>query len=143
MKQEIYEDPYRVVDWDLGHRSRCFVHVANSAAWTAITGELPPTAPPTAGQYNKCGLPWFDYYDADLKALEGAEGLQALKSIARMSAEKAETVLTDNAPLETKHIVTVKRDRSKNLVREGRFQQHVSFRRSRGKVHFRTLVLFL
>jgi hypothetical protein len=118
MKQEIYKDPYKPEDWDLDHRSRCFVHVANSIAWKTITGEAPPTTPLTAELYNMYGFPWFDYYDADLKALEGAETLQALKSIAQLSAEKGENVLPENASFETTNIITVKKSKS---VREGGF----------------------
>jgi len=121
MKQKIYDDPYNFEDWNLDHRSRCFVHIANSTAWKAITGEVPPTDPPTAAQYNKHGLPWFDYYDADMKALDGARALEDLKSVARMSAEKRETVLPENVSLETKNIITLQSGNSKSLVREGRF----------------------
>ncbi len=51
MKQEIYDDPYGLDAWDQRHSSRCFVTIANSAVWTAVTGERPPTEPPTAKEY--------------------------------------------------------------------------------------------
>src|SRR5437763_8553386 len=51
MKQEIYDDPFDFDDWDLTRSSRCFVHLTNSLAWRAITGQVPPTIPPTAKQY--------------------------------------------------------------------------------------------
>ncbi len=69
MKQEIYDDRYGLDAWDQRHSSRCFVTIANSAVWTAITGERPPTEPPTAKEYTEAGLPWFDYYGGD--AAEG------------------------------------------------------------------------
>jgi hypothetical protein len=53
MKQEIYEDKYKLGDWDLEHSSRCFVHICNSMVWHQITGEWPPTVPPTAKAYSK------------------------------------------------------------------------------------------
>ena len=81
MRQEIYDDPYGLDAWDQRHASRCFVTIANSAQWIAITGERPPTEPPTAAQYTAHGLPWFDYYDGDAKAIEGAETLGKLKSV--------------------------------------------------------------
>ena len=65
--------------WDQRHSSRCFVTIANSTAWLAISGERPPIKPPTAKHYAAAGLPWFEYYDADAKALEGAEKLRGLK----------------------------------------------------------------
>ncbi len=61
MRQEIYEDPFKLSDWDMDQKSRCFVHLANSLVWRAITGNAPPTVPFTAKEYNDHGLPWFDY----------------------------------------------------------------------------------
>ncbi len=51
MRQQIYDDPYGLDVWDQRHSSRCFVTIANSAVWTAVTGERPPTEPPTAKIY--------------------------------------------------------------------------------------------
>ena len=36
--------------WDQQRTSRCFVTIANSVEWLAITGEHPPTIPPPARQ---------------------------------------------------------------------------------------------
>src|SRR5580765_1747087 len=66
MRQEIYEDPFSIHDWDTERSSRCFIHLVNSVTWRAITGEAPPTRPPTAKDYTRAGYPWFDYYDAEL-----------------------------------------------------------------------------
>lgn len=88
MKQSIEEDPYDFSVWDLRHNSRCFVHITNSVAWRAITGEAPPTLPPTAAQYTAAGLPWFDYY-SEAPAVEGRKVLAGLKSVAQMDMEKA------------------------------------------------------
>lgn len=88
MRQEVYDDPYGLDAWDQRHASRCFVTIANSAQWMAITGERPPTEPPTAKDYTRRRLPWFDYYDADAKAIEGAARLGKVKSVrARDEAE--------------------------------------------------------
>ena len=81
MRQEVYDDPYGLDAWDQRHAGRCFVTIANSAQWMAITGERPPTEPPTAEYYTRLGLPWFDYYDADAKAIEGAERLGKIRSV--------------------------------------------------------------
>ena len=48
MKQEIFEDPFGIDEWDRTAGSRCYVHMANSLVWEAITGEKPLTPPPTA-----------------------------------------------------------------------------------------------
>jgi hypothetical protein len=68
MRQEIYDDPYGLDAWDQRHLGRCFVTIANSTAWEAISGERPPTEPPSAKLYTAAGLPWFEYYGADAKA---------------------------------------------------------------------------
>ena len=82
MSQEIYEDEFGLNAWDQDHGSRCFLTMANSQQWMAITGERPPTQPPTAREYAKAGLPWFLYYDTDREALAGAERLAGLRSFA-------------------------------------------------------------
>lgn len=96
MKQEIFEDPYGLDAWDQRNFSRCFVTIANSAQWINLTGARPPTLPPTAAAYAKAGLPWFEYYDADAKAIEGAEKLGKIKSVKNMGDERGETPLPEN-----------------------------------------------
>ncbi len=81
MRQEIYDDPHGLDAWDQRHASRCFITIANSAQWMAITGERPPTEPPTAAAYTAMGLPWFEYYDADARAIAGTEKLSRLRSV--------------------------------------------------------------
>ena len=105
MRQEIYDDDYGVEAWDERHTSRCFVTIANSMQWLAITGERPPTDPPTARQYADAGLPWFDYYDGDRKAISGSETLAGLKSVATAGRENRESQLLENDPLGVSEIV--------------------------------------
>ena len=87
MQQEIYEDPYGLAAWDLAETSRCFVHLCNALQWREITGANPPQTPVTAKEYEKAGLPWFDYYRADLAVLEGSKILSGLKSILKIRSE--------------------------------------------------------
>ena len=82
LSQEIYEDEFGLDAWDQDHGGRCFVTMANSQQWMAITGDRPPTQPPTVREYAKAGLPWFLHYDRDREALAGAERLAALRSVA-------------------------------------------------------------
>ena len=82
MGQEIYEDEFGLDAWDQDHGGRCFVTMANSHQWMAITGERPPTRPPTVREYAEAGLPWFLYYDGDREAQAGAERLAGLRSVA-------------------------------------------------------------
>ena len=95
MRQKIYDDPYGPEAWDQRHSSRCFVSIANSRQWLAITGERPPTEPPTAARYAAAGLPWFDYY-SDLEPVEATDKLQGLSSVATLGAQKGETPLPEN-----------------------------------------------
>jgi hypothetical protein len=62
MRQQVYADPHGLDAWDQSISSRCFVTLVDAVQWREITGETPPTKPPTAADYTKAGLPWFDYY---------------------------------------------------------------------------------
>jgi hypothetical protein len=81
MKQEIYEDPHGFDVWDLRASSRCFVTLLDAVSWRHVTGEPPPTEPIGPAAYRANGIPWFDYYAADQKALAGSSELAGLKSI--------------------------------------------------------------
>ena len=115
MQQEIYDDPYGLDAWDQRHSSRCFVTIANSAVWTAVTGELPPTEPPTAKEYTERGLPWFDYYGGDAEAVEGAEKFTKLISVATTGKEKGERPLLENAFAAVERIIALRRKGSKQV----------------------------
>jgi hypothetical protein len=121
MRQEIYEDPFEPGDWDLAHVSRCFVHICNSLVWRSITEENPPTVPPTASEYEKAGLPWFDYYGGDAKALKGSGKLKGLKSVLEMGKQKGDAPIPENEPVTPELVVTLRRGLAKQQVREGRF----------------------
>jgi len=121
MRQEIYDDPFDFADWDTGNTSRCFVHIANSLVWRAITGQSPPTTPPTSKEYTDAGLPWFDYYDDNAKALTGSAKLAGLKSVTELGVEKGDVPLPENAPVTPERIVEIRRTLGKHQVREGRF----------------------
>lgn len=105
MKQQIYDDPYGLDAWDQRHASRCWVTILNATAWAAVTGQRPPTEPPSARAYAEANLPWFDYYDADAKALGGSPILAKLKSVVRLGKAKGETPLADNDSVEIENIV--------------------------------------
>jgi hypothetical protein len=93
MRQQIYADPHGLDAWDQSISSRCFVTLVDAVQWREITGEAPPTKAPTAADYTKAGLPWFDYYAADLETLGGAPALALAKSVAEIALEKGEQVL--------------------------------------------------
>jgi len=121
MRQKVHDDPFAFTDWDLRHRSRCFVHLANALVWRSVTGENPPTTPPTAAEYNRAGLPWFEYYGADTAALRGGERLGALKSVAQLGREKGDAPLPENETVQPGNVVALRQGLAKHQVREGAF----------------------
>lgn len=118
MHQEIYEDPYDFNDWDQNTSSRCFIHIANSLMWRAITGDNPPTVPFTSKEYTDNGFPWFNYYDDDSASIDGSSILSKLKSIIQKGNDKGENPLPENEPVKPENI---KRIVSEDQVREGIF----------------------
>ena len=79
--QDIRLDPFGYDVWDHDNMSRCFVHLADSALWTAITGLAPPVSPPMAREYNRAGLPYHDRIYAPTPAHEGSRILEKLRSV--------------------------------------------------------------
>jgi hypothetical protein len=108
MNQEIYEDPHGLDAWDQRHASRCFVSILNSSMWTAITGDRPPTEPPTAQDYTNSDLPWFDYYGGDAEAIEGAKALANAKSVAIMGKERGVSALPENMSVDVERIIQLR-----------------------------------
>ena len=117
MKQEIYDDPHGLDAWDQRRIRRCFVTIANSAQWTAITGERPPTEPPAAKSYTEAGLPWFDYYGGDLKVRPGAEKLAGLASVAETASKKGDPPPSGDESLDVTRVLPI-RAPGANRVRE-------------------------
>ena len=114
MRQEIYEDDHGIDAWDTSTSARCFVHLLNSRQFLSVTGTPAPTMPPTAKDYSDAGLPWFEHYGGDKAALDGAEKLAGLHSVAAKSWQQG-TPLTGNQPAQPHIIRTVGERR---LVRE-------------------------
>lgn len=107
MEQQIYEDPFDFEDWDLSSPLKVFVHIANSLAWRAITGQEPPSTPATAAAYTRAGLPWFDHYKDDWASLEGSPKLASLKTVLQLGFQKGFSPLPENEstdPQNVKHL---------------------------------------
>lgn len=117
MRQEIYEDPFGLDAWDFEHSSRCFVHLVNSRQYHDITGNPPPQEPPTAHEYTKAGLPWFEYY-SDAQAVAGSDVLAKMKGIAATVAEKDGATMKENDSVTPTNI---KKLSQSGVVREGEF----------------------
>jgi len=119
MRQEIYEDEYGFDAWDMSNPSRCFVHILNSTQWEASTGKPVPGEPPSAQQYSMAGLPWFDYYDDNLQALDGSRQLARLHSVAAMGVQLGENPLPENDAVQPAHVVPL--GPTKSLVTDGKW----------------------
>jgi hypothetical protein len=101
MKQKIYPDRYGMDQWDLENKQRCFVMLANAEQWMHITGEEPPLSPISAEVYSQAGLPWFDYYDGDREAIDGAKALGNIKSVRTISQINSDPIFhNEGAKLE-------------------------------------------
>lgn len=109
MRQEIYDDPYGLDAWDQRHASRCFVSIANSTQWMAVTGERPPTLPPSAREYSEAGLPWFEWYGGDAEAVAGAGKLASLASVAELGKAKGQDPLPENESTSVTRVRTIRR----------------------------------
>ena len=118
MRQEIYEDKYGLDAWDTTAASRCFVHLVNSEDFVRVTGHRPPTKPISAKEYGDYGMPWFDYYANDAKALEGAPVLAGLDSVAARQVKQGQL---PDVPVIDIDEDKVRKLGPKGLVREGRF----------------------
>lgn len=81
MRQAVEADPHGLDAWDTDAAARCFVHIANSEHYQAITGQPPLQEPVTAADYTAAGLPWFEHYTETPK-VRGADALAALDSVA-------------------------------------------------------------
>ena len=116
MRQALYKDGYGLEAWDTSVRSRCFIHILNSLQYFEVTGKRPPHQPPTAAEYTEAGLPWFDFYAADQKTLQGAKKLAGLDSVAT-KLKKTGKDLTGNESV----VPNVVKKLRGATVREGQF----------------------
>jgi hypothetical protein len=87
MDQSVYQDPFRMEDWDQDHTSRTYVHLLNSALWQAVTGGPVPTQPLSANLYARYQYPWYQFYQ-DGATVDASPIQQGIKSIQQLAAEK-------------------------------------------------------
>ena len=121
MRQKICRDPFDPADYDTDHASRCFVHIANSMLWQSMFNDAPPSPPPTAADYTRRGLPWFEYYDEKASALDGASPLAGLTSVARFDEANGTALLPENQSVDPTNITILRRNMGFEQVREGKF----------------------
>ena len=118
MRQQIHRDRRAFESWRHDLSSRCFVHVANTLVWSALAGEAPPTTPPTAAEYTRAGLPWFETYAPANEILPGSVALGRLKSVVEMGKEKGDVPLPENESVTPERIIEVRKKLGKDQVRE-------------------------
>ena len=99
--------------------SRCFVSFVKSEQFRRVTGYALPNRPSSPKQYNDSGLPWFDYYDSDQWALDGAKPLAGLDSVAAREIKLAKVVLVENEPLDPRNVISL--TKKSPLVRDGQW----------------------
>jgi hypothetical protein len=119
MRQEVYDDPYGIEAWETEAMSRCFVHIANSEMFHGITGMRPPTKPISAGQYKHANIPWFDYWNDEVKALKGSKILARLDSVAAKKIKDGKPVKEPIVQVKEGDVVKLGKRRSQ--VRDGSF----------------------
>lgn len=119
MEQSIHEDSFGIDKFDQSVSAKCFVHLLNSQQYAYVTGKRPPHDAPTAADYTKQGLPWYQEWSNGTKALPGAPALQKLDSVANLGNKMGKNPLPDNSPLpQAPKVLIVK---NPHQVREGEF----------------------
>jgi hypothetical protein len=121
MRQKIYPDRRRPTDWALRHRSRCFVHLANSHVWRSITGEEAPATPVTPAEYERQGIPWFDYYEERYSTVPRSDRLAGVESVVNRAKRLGHPPLIGNDSVDPKLIVELRRGLAPEEVRQGEF----------------------
>jgi hypothetical protein len=117
MRQQVFKDPHGIECWDREHKTRVFIHMANSLGWQHVTGSPPPHPPISAAQYTSHGYPWFDFYSEGTKSHTGTGKTKGLKSLAELQKEKKLPLLPENqsTPIKNEQVKAL----SPNQVREG------------------------
>ena len=101
MRQIIHSDPFDLDDWDVAAAERVFVTLLHAADWKSITGENAPNHPPTAKEYSKAGLPWFEHYGSDQLALPGGEKISDITSVGDIFKDKIGVPLPNSEDVDT------------------------------------------
>jgi hypothetical protein len=109
MRQEIYDDIYGLDAWDQQAASKCFVTIANSNQWMKVTGETPPTVPPSAADYSRSGFPWFDYYDSDAKAIAAGKEFKTVKTVSEIGMKLGAEPLPENESILELNQIVIRR----------------------------------
>ena len=118
MRQKIYRDKYGFENvGPVGAFPLLRALFSTASSTSRCRAPRHPACRLPAKDYTDAGLPWFDYYGGDLTALDGAQKLTGLDSVAAKKLKQGEGVLADNDPVQPAVVKTLHGDR----VREGEF----------------------
>ena len=96
------------------------MHILNSVQYERVTEMIPPGEPPSAQTYNEAGLPWFDYYREDTRAVTGSQTLAGLDSVVAKGIKQGGAVLPGNEPVSPGTVVALN-NKTTHPIREGEF----------------------
>ncbi len=107
IRQEIVEATESPKHWaPMTTRERCFVHLVNSTQWEQLAGSAPPGKAPSAADYSRAGLPWFDWY-SDRPAIDGGTRLRDIQTVLELGFGQQERPLDENEsfPPQAPHVL--------------------------------------
>jgi len=110
IEQQIFEDPHGLESWDGRVDLGCFVHIASTLMWRAITGREAPPTPITAKAYTQHGLPWFRYYEEDADVIKEPRKLGTLRSVLEVGFQAGLGVLPENESVAPRWVIELERE---------------------------------
>ena len=116
IRQEIYEDPWDLGDWELSQATRLWVHLCDAERWYQITGRVAPHAPALAEEYAAHGLPGFDYYLDDVMALKGSLTLAKLKSVFSLAGTAGDPTVAQEGPVAPAPVISLGKPRKMKVT---------------------------
>lgn len=75
LHREAWKEDFGLGAWELTAGASGCAYPLNSLDYLSITGHRPPGKPPTMAEYSEAGLPWYERYDTDRKALAEMAGV--------------------------------------------------------------------
>jgi hypothetical protein len=119
MRERVGADRFGIEAWDQSARTRCFITLVDGEELSRGTGIPVPLPPPfTPADYQRKGLPWFEYANDGVVALGGASDVPEIKSISDINDEHGLPSLESNASIDAGEPQTLR------LVRPPRRSRH-------------------
>jgi len=99
IQQQIIADPHGVDFWDAATATPIHIHIVNSVAFEAITGEKVPPTPITAYSYKKRGIPWYSKYDENSPTVAAAKAFRVIKRVFQIDRSRGDTSGKSSTPI--------------------------------------------